>query len=167
VRGPSESLLRDALAQFATGVTVICARHPDGRYVGFTANSFNAVSLDPPLVLFSIVKSAYSLPALLAAPHFAVSVLGEDQMDLSLRFCFGGAKKMADIELARGKTGCPLIRPALAAFECSPYATYEGGDHLIIVGRVDSFEATPDGDPLVFYRGGYHAIAAPLPTISR
>jgi flavin reductase (DIM6/NTAB) family NADH-FMN oxidoreductase RutF len=162
-----KAAFRSALGRFATGVVVVTADSKVGDPVAMTVSSFNTVSLDPPLVLFSIVKSAYSLPALLAAPYFAVSVLGEDQMDLSLRFCFGGARKMADIELARGKTGCPLIRPALAAFECLPYATYEGGDHLIIVGRVDSFEATPDGDPLVFYRGGYHAIAAPLPTISR
>ena len=123
-------------------------------------SSCNEVSLDPPLVLFRVRRSALSLPILLAAEHFAVSVLRGDQSEVSLRFARGGAGKWEGLEPRRGATGCPLAGGGLATFECAPYAIHEGGDRLIIVGRVLAFEATDQGEPLVFFRGDHHAIAA-------
>ncbi|WP_414899703.1 flavin reductase family protein [Sphingomonas flavalba] len=150
---------RDALGRFPTGVVVVTAHVEGGDPIALTVSSFNAVSLEPPLVLFSISKAAASLPVLLAAPHFGVSVLRHDQSELSSRFAGRRDTKWVGLEPTRGVTGCPLIDPCLAAFECAPHAVHEGGDHLIIVGRVLEFETRQDGAPLVFFRGGYHAIA--------
>lgn len=151
--------LRNALGHFPTGVTVVTAPNPDGDPVAMTVSSFNAVSLDPPLVLFSIGREALSLPTLLAAEHFAVSVLRGDQSELSSRFAHPKGAKWAGLEPRRGVTGCPLAGQGLAVFECVPHAVYEGGDHLIIVGRVLSFEVAEEGEPLIFFKGGYHSIA--------
>jgi flavin reductase (DIM6/NTAB) family NADH-FMN oxidoreductase RutF len=150
---------RHALGHFPTGVVVVTAENPDGDPIAMTVSSFNAVSLDPPLVLFSIGKAALSLPSLLAAGHFGISVLRGDQSDMSGRFATARGAKWAGLQPARGATGCPLIGPCLASFECDHYATYEGGDHVIIVGRVLQFELASEGEPLVFFRGAYHALA--------
>lgn len=154
----TERQFRDALAQFATGVTVIAVRRADGRYVGLTANSFNSVSLDPPLVLFSVANSARSLQAFLEAPSFAVNVLRKDQCDLSSRFARQGEDKFRDVPYEPGRFGAPLLPGTMAAFDCVHYAQYEGGDHLIIVGRVIAMEHDVEGDPLLFYRGRYRAL---------
>jgi len=151
---------RDALGHFATGVTVVTAPHPDGDPVAMTVSSFNAVSLDPPLVLFSVKRTALSLPVLLGARHFAISVLRGDQSDLSSRFAHAQGAKWAGLEPRRGATGCPLAGDGLATFECAPHAVHDGGDHLIVVGRVLNFEVATGGEPLIFFRGAYHAIAA-------
>lgn len=150
---------RNALGHFPTGVVVVTAE-TDGRDpIAMTVSSFNAVSLDPPLVLFSVGRNAPSLPALLAAENFGISVLRHDQTDLSSRFAGGRGEKWADLAPVLGATGCPLIGPCLATFECAPFAVHEGGDHLILVGQVLRFEIAEEGEPLVFFRGGYHAIA--------
>ncbi|MET0239753.1 MAG: flavin reductase family protein [Sphingobium sp.] len=150
---------RDALGRFPTGVTVVTAHDGDADAVAMTVSSFNAVSLDPPLVLFSVSRTAPSLPRLLAADHFGISILSHDQHELSSRFAGRVPDKWLGVAAARGETGCPLIDPCLATFECAPFAVHEGGDHLIVVGRVLRFAALPDGAPLVFFRGRYHAIA--------
>jgi flavin reductase (DIM6/NTAB) family NADH-FMN oxidoreductase RutF len=151
---------RNALGQFPTGIVVVTAPAAGRDPLAMTVSSFNAVSLDPPLVLFSIGRNAPSLSLLLEAPRFAISVLRADQADVSSRFAFGRGEKWAGFQPAVGETGCPVIRPSLATFECSPFATHEGGDHLIIVGRVDHFDMAAEGAPLVFFRGGYHAIGS-------
>ncbi|MDT7532131.1 flavin reductase family protein [Sphingobium sp. SA2] len=150
---------RNALGHFPTGVVVVTAETEGRDPIAMTVSSFNAVSLDPPLVLFSVGRTAPSLPALLAARNFGISVLRHDQSDLSSRFAGGRGEKWAGLAPVLGETGCPLIGPCLATFECAPFAVHEGGDHLIVVGHVLRFEIAEEGEPLVFFRGGYHAIA--------
>jgi flavin reductase (DIM6/NTAB) family NADH-FMN oxidoreductase RutF len=150
---------RRALAQFATGVVIVSAHDPAGEPIGITVSSFNAVSLAPPLVLFSVARAALSLQALAAADGYAVNVLSHRQEDLSRRFgrrLDGG--KWAAAPHVLGHAQAPLIEDALARFECEPYATHDGGDHVIFVGRVVGFEVEERHDPLVFFRGGYHRI---------
>src|SRR5512146_769221 len=101
---------RDALSVFATGVTIVTTRDRDGRDVGLTANSFNSVSLDPPMVLWSLAKSSRNLPAFLAAAHFAVHVLAADQEELSLRFATRGSEKFSGLDVERGPSQVPLLR---------------------------------------------------------
>lgn len=150
---------RQALGQFATGVAIITAEGVDGNAIGMTMSSFNSVSLDPPLVLFSVARSAYSLAAMTDAKGYGVNILGADQTDLSNRFAKALGDKWADVELAPAQTPVPLLSGALAHFECSPYAQYDGGDHVIFVARVLSFATNPDKEPLVFYGGSYRNLA--------
>jgi len=149
---------RHALSQFATGVTVITGKLADDTLFGVTINSFNSVSLDPPLVLFSIANTARSLRSFLEAPGFAVNVLRKDQKRLASRFARQGIDKWAGVDYEPGRFGAPLLPGTMAAFDCLHYAQYEGGDHLIIVGRVVAMEHDVEGDPLLFYRGRYCAI---------
>ena len=145
---------RKALGSFATGVTIVttCA---DGERFGVTANSFNSVSLDPPLVLWSLAKSAASHAAFAAAPGFAVHILAADQQDLSNRFARKGADKFAGLSLESGRAGVPLLAGCAARFECRTTYQYEGGDHIIFVGEVIDFSdsdksrccSTPAGMP--------------------
>lgn len=151
-------VFRGALSLFATGVTIVTACHDQAGLIGITANSFNSVSLDPPLVLFSVANSARSLPAFLEAPSFAVNVLRRDQCDLSSRFARQGEDKWRDVPFEPGRFGAPLLPGTMAAFDCVHYAQYEGGDHLIIVGRVVAMEHDAEGDPLLFYRGRYRLL---------
>lgn len=145
---------RSALGAFATGVTIVTSRDAAGHDVGLTANSFNSVSLDPPMVLWSLAKSARTLPAFLAATHFAVHVLAADQEELSLRFAARGAEKFAGLDLERGAAGVPLLRGCSARFQCRTAFRHEGGDHVIFVGAVESFDHS-DRPPLVFHGGRY------------
>lgn len=151
---------RNALGHFPTGVVIVTAPAPGREPVAMTVSSFNAVSLDPPLVLFSIDRGAPSLPVLLDAPSFGINVLRREQKELSGRFSHAKGSKWDGIEPQLGTTGCPLIKECLAGFECEHFAAHEAGDHIIIVGRVVRFEIASDGDPLVFFRGAYHDIAA-------
>jgi 3-hydroxy-9,10-secoandrosta-1,3,5(10)-triene-9,17-dione monooxygenase reductase component len=148
---------RGALGAFATGVTIVTTRDAEGRDVGLTANSFNSVSLEPPMVLWSLAKSARSLPAFLAATHFAVHVLAADQEELSLRFAARGSEKFAGLDLERSAAGVPLLRGCSARFQCRTAFRHEGGDHVIFVGAVESFDHS-DHPPLVFH-GGRYALA--------
>lgn len=153
--------LRHALGQFATGVTVVTLDSGTSGPVGMTMNSFGSVSLDPPLVLFSIDKSAYSFAAFTRARGFAVNVLRHDQQALADRFARSSTDKWAGVAFSRGYEGAPLIDDALAHFECAIWATYDGGDHLIFVCRVIRFTARDDETaPLLFYRGRYTTIPA-------
>ena len=148
---------RSALGAFATGVTIVTTRDAEGRDVGLTANSFNSVSLTPPMVLWSLAKSALSLPAFLAATHFAVHVLASDQEELSLRFAARGSNKFAGLDLERGPAQVPLLRGCSARFQCSTAFRHEGGDHVIFVGAVEAFDHS-DRPPLIFH-GGRYALA--------
>ena len=145
---------RAALGSFTTGVTVITARASDGSPVGLTANSFNSVSLDPPMVLWSLARSSRSLPVFSAASHWAVHVLAADQEALSNRFAKSGEDKFAGLDLETGAGGTPLLPGCAARFECRTSFQYEGGDHLIFVGEVTAFERS-DHAPLVFHAGRY------------
>lgn len=148
---------RDALGAFATGVTVVTTRTSEGKDVGLTANSFNSVSLDPPMVLWSLARKARSLPAFLGNPLFAVHVLAEDQEDLSQRFAQQGGDKFAGLEVARSEAGIPLLANCSARFECRTAFTHDGGDHVIFVGAVTGFESF--GRPPLLFHGGRYAMA--------
>lgn len=153
---------RDVLGRFATGVAVVTAE-TEGVRLSVTVSSFNSVSLSPPLVLFSIAKSALSFDLWQRTEHFAVTVLSEQQQDISNRFGRAGNDKWSGVAVERGVYGSPLIQNGLAYFECDVYARYDGGDHLIVVGRVLEFSANdidPAAKPLVFYGGKYRQLAA-------
>jgi flavin reductase (DIM6/NTAB) family NADH-FMN oxidoreductase RutF len=146
--------LRHALGRFATGVTVISTRTRHGKLEALTANSFSAVSLDPPLVLWSLRRDADSLPSFLDSVHFAVNVLAADQCDLSRHFAIRAENKFANLAYATGLGGCPLLSDTLASFQCTTENTVVGGDHIIFIGRVH--RATyRDGEPLIFSAGQY------------
>ena len=148
--------LRKAFGQFATGVTVVTATTEFGP-VGITANSFTSVSLDPPLVLWSPARSSARFAAFAAAQSFSIHVLASDQADLSARFTRGGAG-FDGLNYGRSAEGSPLLPGALARFDCTLHSTHDGGDHLIILGRVLRLETLP-GRPLVFAQGAYVNLA--------
>lgn len=145
--------LRGALGSFATGVTIVTTCH-DGHDVGLTANSFNSVSLDPPLVLWSLAKKSASSGAFMTADAFAVHVLSAQQQDLSNRFARSGTDKFAGLALERGRDGVPLLPDCAARFECRTAYRYDGGDHVIFVGEVLALDHS-DKEPLLFHRGEY------------
>ncbi len=148
---------RDVMGAFPTGVTVMTVGREGGTRLGVTASSFNTVSLDPPLILWSLALKAPSLAAFRAHDHFGISILGADQQDLALRFARPAADKFADVETETGETGVPLIRGALAQIECRVAARHPGGDHEIILGEVKTLRRR-DGSPLVFQRGTFHGL---------
>lgn len=150
--------LREALGWYATGVAVVTSVAADGRPLGLTVNSFSSVSLDPPLVLFSLDRGAFSLPEFVAAGHFAINILSEDQRDLSTVFARPLADKWSGLAYDRWQTGSPILRDTLASFECRTEATYDGGDHLIFLGRVMRLDHRKGGRPLLYFRGAYSRI---------
>ena len=149
--------LRGALGQFATGVTVITTVDVDNSPIGVTASSFNSVSLDPPLVLWSLAKSARSMKAFEESGYFCVHVLGASQEGLSAQFATPGSDKFAGQKWTPGHGEVPLLPDFAARFQCKTTHMYEGGDHLIFVGEVLDFEKS-DEPPLVFH-GGRYALA--------
>lgn len=149
--------LRNAFGAFATGVTVITTRQPDGTPRGFTANSFTSVSLDPPLLLVCLAKTAHSADVFANAPHFAVNILAEDQKAVSGLFASRTPDKFQQCDWTSGLGDVPLLDGALAQFACSSHQLVDAGDHLILIGRVEAF-ATSDGQPLGYFRGNYFSI---------
>ncbi len=148
---------RHALGRFATGVTVITAVGPDGP-MGFTANSFAALSLDPPLVLWSPARASSRFAVFSTAQAFAIHVLAEDQAGIGARFVRGGAG-FDGLDQVANADGVPVLTDALARFDCTLHATHDGGDHLIVVGRVGRV-IYRDGAPLVFSQGSYGGFLA-------
>jgi flavin reductase (DIM6/NTAB) family NADH-FMN oxidoreductase RutF len=147
---------RRALGEFATGVAVVTARGKGDELVGMTMSSFNSVSVDPPLVLFSVDRKALSLPAMQEAKGFAVNVLAREQEDISNKFARALANKWDQVKTSVGHAEAPLISGALAHFECEPYANYDGGDHVIFVVRVVRHTVHSEAPtPLIFFRGRY------------
>lgn len=146
---------RDTLAQFVTGVTVITTRDTSGSPAGITANSFNSVSLDPPLILWSIGRDANSLAAFESATHFAVHILSEDQVDLSTRFATVGADKFTGLKTQAGLGDVPLIDHAVARLECSVFERVPAGDHIIYIGKVERLQLDRTKSPLVYHSGDY------------
>lgn len=153
---------RSALGAFATGVTIVTTRDPQGRPVGLTANSFNSLSLDPPMVLWALAKTSKNLPAFAAAQFFAVHILAADQQPLADRFAQRGADKFAGLEVDDGPGGVPLLRGCSARFQCRTAHQYEGGDHAIFVGQVISFERS-ERLALAFHGGTYASLVRHLP----
>lgn len=152
---PSENPrhFRGCLAQYATGVTVITTKFGDG-FAGVTANSFSSLSLDPPLILWSIARSSRSFDAFNNATHFAINVLGADQISVSQHFSSKEEDKFAGASWRLGRDGVPLIEGAIATLECSVENIHDGGDHVLIVGRVGHY-AWYTGEPLLFVQGRY------------
>jgi len=152
---------RQALGHFATGVTVVTTRDVAGELIGVTASSFNTVSLDPPLVLWSIGRKAFSYPVFAVAEHFAVHVLGDQQAGWSNRFGRASEAKFEGLHYTEGLGGVPLFEGCPARFECCVEHRYEGGDHLILVGRVHRMDfCDNEARPLVFHRGRYAGLSA-------
>ena len=145
---------RQALGRFATGVTIVTTRAADGTPVVMTANIFNSVSMDPPMVLWSLARSARSLPAFTQATHWNVHILANDQEALSNRFAKAGEDKFTGLALDNSPGGAPLIPGCSARFQCRTAFQYEGGDHIIFVGEVMDFDRS-ERAPLVFVTGGY------------
>lgn len=159
----TERQFRDALAQFATGVTVICARAADGGYAGFTANSFNALSLDPPLILWSLHWNATTLASFEQATHYTVNVLAHDQVDLARRFSEPHEDRFAGVKYRLGLADAPLIEDCVAWLECRHHAQQRVGDHVLFIGEVEHCERRP-GVGLVFVHGSY-AMPQELPIL--
>ena len=143
---------RKALGNFATGVTIITARAEDGSLAGVTANSFSSVSLEPPLVLWSLDRSSPSLTTMEKASHFCVNVLSEHQEDLCMRFAKSSDDKFIGIDYEEALGGATIFEGCLALFECRNIIHHDGGDHVIIVGEVERFKVY-EGKPLIFFRG--------------
>ena len=141
---------------FATGVTIVTARTADGSVVGLTANSFNSVSLDPPLVLWSLATAAASLPAFRGGSHYAINVLAADQKALAERFALKGADRWAGVVFTEGMGGAPLLTGACATFECFNRSRYEEGDHVIFVGEVERCSWRKGASPLLFHGGRFY-----------
>ena len=149
---------RNALGSFPTGVTVITAQGADGTLAGMTASSFNSVSMDPPLILWAITKGATYGTVFETASHFSVNVLAEDQQDLSNGFAREGEKPFDGLSYGIGLGGAPLFEGCAAQFQCEAWAQYDGGDHIIIVGKVIEFD-NAEKAPLVFAEGGYRQLS--------
>lgn len=159
---PTAVSLRRALGSFATGVTVVTAQGKAGD-VGVTANSFSSVSLEPPMVLWSLRKASASLAAFTESGAFTVHVLAAHQQTLSDRFARAAGDKFAGLAVKRGVGGAPLIDDCAARFQCRLAFQYDGGDHVILVGEIVEFEHS-DHPPLVFHGGRYGAITAKVPS---
>jgi flavin reductase (DIM6/NTAB) family NADH-FMN oxidoreductase RutF len=149
-----QARFRQVLGHFATGVTVVTALH-EGAPAGLSVSSFTSLSLDPPLVAICVARRSRSWPRIRAAGRFCVNVLAEDQETLSRVFATAGPDKFRGIGWRPAPSGAPILTGVLAWIDCALHAEYDGGDHILVVGRVLELEAAHHGGPLIFYRGGY------------
>lgn len=154
--------LRAALGRYTTGVTIITCRSADGRAVGLTANSFSALSLEPPLVLWSLRRASSVLAHFAASPVFAVNVLAEGQVELSRRFASREADKFAEGTWRDGLGGAPLLDGSAATFECRLVSQQTAGDHVLFIGEVLHHRHAADEPALAFHAGHYHAVGERL-----
>lgn len=151
---------RRALGCFPTGVAIVTTV-AENEPAGMTVNSFSSVSLTPPLVQFSVDRRAHSLDIWRKTDHFAIHVLAEEHVDLSNRFAKSLGDKWGDLDVGRSAGGAPLLQDAMCIFECVKWAEYDGGDHLIFIGKVEriTHEETDSRAPLVFHGGNYRRLA--------
>ena len=147
---------RDALGMFATGVTIVTGRDATGALVGLTASSFNSVSLEPPLVLWSLSHAASSMQAFADGSHYAIHVLAADQKALAERFATRGIDRWAGLAYHPGINGAPLLEGAAATFECFNRSQYQEGDHTIFVGEVEHCEHREGASPLLYHGGKFY-----------
>lgn len=152
----SPTEFRQALGMFATGVTIVTARTDSGALIGLTANSFNSVSLTPPLVLWSLARRAGSLAAFSTGSHYAINILSADQQDLARQFAAKDVDRYAGVDYALGASGAPLLAGAAATFECFNRSRYEEGDHVIFVGEVERCAHRSGASPLLFHGGRFY-----------
>ena len=151
------SEFRDALGHFATGVTVVTTVDENARPIGITANSFNSVSLEPPMVLWSIARQSARRSVFERSDAFVVNVLAEDQVELSRQFASSDQQPFEQIQWQPGMGGLPLLPDCAARFQCRKVYQYDGGDHIIVVGQVEQFDQT-GREALVFHRGKYAVV---------
>lgn len=145
---------RLALSQFATGVTVITTRLADGTYLGLTASSFNSVSLDPPLVLWSLNNAAQSMPVFSGNSHYVINVLSADQVALASQFASRMENRFEGVDFSLSRTGHPILNGVSAWFECHNRSRYPEGDHVIFVGEVEQCEYSPQA-PLIYHNSKF------------
>lgn len=150
---------RGALSRFATGVTVVTAAPEGFSPFGVTVNSFTALSLEPPLVLWCLQKGTSLDAAWLQVTHFAVNVLAREQEDISSRFASWRGREISEMEVSFGTFGSPKLTACLASFECELESRVDAGDHTILIGRVLDLSAAESGEPLIFYNAEYRALA--------
>jgi flavin reductase (DIM6/NTAB) family NADH-FMN oxidoreductase RutF len=151
----SSAEFRAALGMFATGVTIVTGRDASGQRIGLTANSFNSVSLQPPLVLWSLGRGAGSMSAFARGSHYAINILASDQRALAERFSSRQADRFAGVSFREGSGGAPILDGAAAVFECFNRSRYEEGDHVIFVGEVEHCECRDGAQPLIFHGGRF------------
>ena len=156
--GHDPRTLRDALGCFATGVPVVTCLGADDAPAGLTVNSFTSVSLDPPLLLVCLKKTASSAPALTRANCFAINVLQTGQQPASIRFAAKGEDRFGTTRWSCGEGGAPILAESLCVFECERHAVHDGGDHHILVGRVVKASFDASLDPLLYFRGRYRRL---------
>lgn len=154
--GFSQREFRASLAMFATGVTIVTARTPSGEMLGLTANSFNSVSLSPPLVLWSLSQAATSMAALSKGSHYAINILAADQKHLAERFAGRREERWSGVEFTDSAGGLPLLAGAAAVFECFNRSRYEEGDHVIFIGEVERCQHRAGAAPLLFHGGRFY-----------
>ena len=154
---PDPRAFRDALGRFATGVALVTAA-PGGDPAGLIVNSLTSVSLEPPLILFCPSRSSATWSRMRRAGRFAVNVLGRDFEAFVARAAAPGSDRFAGVTWTPGRGGAPLLTDALASFECTIAGEHPGGDHWIVVGRVDELHLRPARDPLIFFEGGFHGL---------
>jgi flavin reductase (DIM6/NTAB) family NADH-FMN oxidoreductase RutF len=147
---------RAALGMFATGVTIVTARAANSRLVGLTANSFNSVSLHPPLVLWSLSHAAASMAVFSSGSHYAINILAADQQELARRFGTKDVDRWSGVQFAEGAGGAPLLAGAAATFQCFNRSRYQEGDHVIFVGEVEHCSHRAGASPLLFHGGRYY-----------
>jgi 3-hydroxy-9,10-secoandrosta-1,3,5(10)-triene-9,17-dione monooxygenase reductase component len=151
--GFDQARFREVLGHFATGITIVTATE-EGQPVGFSCQSFAALSLDPPMLIMAPAKSSTSWPRIARAGAFAVNILGEHQEAVCRAFAVSGGDKFDGVEWTPGMTGAPLIAGSLATVECTLGTIHEGGDHELVTGHVVNMEIG-EGSPLIFYRSGF------------
>lgn len=161
LEAPNPRALRNALGRFATGVTIITCVDGEGQRVGLTANSFSSLSLEPPLVLWSLRRESPNLAAFEVAAHFVVNVLAESQVDLSRRFAAQGVDRFAEGSWSAGIGGAPVLAGCAAVFECRTEQRLDGGDHRLYIGRVERL-ADMAVSPLLFHSGHYRMLGEVL-----
>jgi 3-hydroxy-9,10-secoandrosta-1,3,5(10)-triene-9,17-dione monooxygenase reductase component len=158
VSGLDQARFREALGHFATGITIVTATDA-GEPVGFSCQSFAALSLDPPMVILAPAKTSTSWPRIARAGSFCVNILGEHQEAVCRAFAVSGGDKFDGIDWSPGVTGAPVITGSLAVVECTLGTIYEGGDHELVTGHVVTMEIG-EGSPLIFYRSGFGRFVA-------
>lgn len=148
---------RRALGNFATGVTIVTAQSQDGVKVGVTASSFNSLSIEPPLILWSCIKNSKSSNVFRSASHFAVNVLASDQVEISNNFARQQIDKFENVSWDEGAGGAPLLSGCAGRFQCETHQTLDGGDHWLFIGKVVAFDDV-GRPPLCFHQGSYSVV---------
>ena len=151
---------RNALGMFATGITVVTTRTPAGEPIGLTVNSFNSVSLDPPLIVWSLANELPGRPLFEGCEYYAINVLAEDQADLSQRFASRLGEKFAGLEFDSGVGGVPLLAGCCVRFQCRNTVRHAGGDHVVFISEVVDFDRGEERLPLLYFGGAYRQLRA-------